>query len=159
MQYKLDSKIGSLYLLASETGLQGVFWKRQRAPLASSLASDAPEIRILARTKSQLEEYLNGRRQAFDLPLDIQGSPFQQKVWAQLSRIPYGKTLSYKDIARKIKNENAVRAVGTANGKNPLCIIIPCHRVIASDGSLGGYSGGLDMKHRLLELERDGGKA
>jgi methylated-DNA-[protein]-cysteine S-methyltransferase len=159
MQYKLDSKIGPLYLVASETGLQGVFWKKQRAPLAGSLSSEAPEIRILARAKSQLEEYLSGQRQAFDLPLDIQGTPFQQKVWAQLSRIPYGKTVSYKDIARKIKNENAVRAVGTANGKNPLCIIVPCHRVIASDGTPGGYSGGLDIKHRLLELERGDGKA
>ena len=88
------------------------------------------------------------------MALDLEGTTFQKKVWAQLSKIPYGQTCSYKDIAKGIQNEKAVRAVGSANGKNPACIIVPCHRVIAHNGSLGGYSGGLKMKKTLLEIER-----
>jgi len=101
----------------------------------------------------QLLEYLEGTRKYFDLPLDIRGTEFQKVVWKELVKIPYGETISYKDMAVAIKKSKASRAVGTANGKNPLCIIIPCHRVIASDGSLGGYSGGLSIKMKLLKLE------
>lgn len=153
-QWKINSKIGTLYLVASEKGLKGMFWTKQAAPMAKSLDGAAPEIKILSRTTAQLDEYLNGKRKKFDLPLDAAGTAFQQQVWQELSKIPYGETRSYKDIARRIRNPKAVRAVGGANGRNPVCIIVPCHRVIAADGSLGGYSGRPGVKSRLLELER-----
>ncbi len=153
-QYLMRSDLGPLYLVASNKGLQGVFWEKQKATLVSSLDSNAPEIKILLRATTQLEEYLKGKRKAFDLPLDVLGTPFQMKVWEQLKKIPYGKTLSYSELARLVKNDRAVRAVGTANGKNPLCIIVPCHRVIAANGTLGGYSGGLELKKKLLLHER-----
>lgn len=153
-QYLLKSPIGPLYLVASDKGLQGIFWKKQSAPMAKSLTSTDPATKILSKTVKQLEEYFQGKRQSFDLPFDIvSGTPFQKSVWQQLSKIPYGKTVSYKDIAAKIKNPRAVRAVGSANGRNPLSIIVPCHRVIAANGKLGGYAGGLDIKTKLLKLE------
>lgn len=153
-QWMMNSQIGRLYLVASEQGLQGVFWKRQSVVMVKTLKGATAEIKILANTVEQLEEYLDGKRQKFELPFDVQGTPFQKLVWDRLSRIPYGKTYSYKEIASLIKNAKAVRAVGTANGRNPICIIVPCHRVIAADGSLGGYSGGLAIKTKLLQLEQ-----
>jgi methylated-DNA-[protein]-cysteine S-methyltransferase len=153
-QWKMNSQIGPLYLVASDRGLQGVHWKKQKLPLAPTLKSREARFKILAKAVAQLDEYFAARRKSFDLPLDMQGSEFQKRVWKALSRIPYGRTLSYKDIARKLKHERAVRAVGTANGKNPLSIVIPCHRVIASNGSLAGYAGGLAIKAQLLALEQ-----
>lgn len=150
----MKTEIGSLYLVASDVGLQGVFLQKQDLPLTLTLKGRDPKVRILSETVRQLGEYFKGARKKFDLPFDVEGSEFQNRVWKALSKIPYGKTCSYKDIAKKIRKEKAFRAVGTANGKNPLCIIVPCHRVIASDGSLGGYSGGLRVKMRLLELEK-----
>ena len=105
------------------------------------------------RAARQLDEYFMGKRRGFDLPLDPHGTCFQRTVWEALIRIPYGETRSYKQIAQAIGNPNACRAVGMANNKNPIWIVIPCHRVIGSDGSLTGYGGGLEMKQRLLELE------
>jgi len=102
---------------------------------------------------SQLIEYLNGQRKEFSLPFDLHGTPFQQEVWKALCDIPYGKTTTYGEVARQIGNPKAVRAVGGAIGSNPLSIVIPCHRVIGKNGSLTGYSGGLDVKKRLLDLE------
>jgi methylated-DNA-[protein]-cysteine S-methyltransferase len=108
-----------------------------------------------AEIRQELEEYFAGRRLVFRLPLDLnQGSPFQRRVWRSLKDIPYGETVSYRDIAQAIGQRSATRAVGSAVGRNPLPIILPCHRVIASDGSLGGFSAGLDVKRKLLELER-----
>jgi methylated-DNA-[protein]-cysteine S-methyltransferase len=153
-QWIMNSVIGRLYLVASEKGLQGIYWKRQPVPMMKNLRSPSPEVKILARAQSQLDEYLSGRRKNFDLPLDILGTDFQRRVWTELNKIPYGKTISYRELAIRIENENAARAVGTANGKNPVCIIIPCHRVISSDGTLGGYSGGLAIKTKLLQLEQ-----
>lgn len=153
-QYIFDSVIGPLHLVASEKGLQGIFWKRQSAPVVKSLKSSDLPIQFLATAIKQLNEYFDGKRQNFDLPFDIQGTEFQKQVWNQLKKIPYGKTCSYSDIARKIKNDKAVRAVGTANGRNPMSIMVPCHRVIAANGTLGGYAGGLDIKTKLLELEK-----
>ncbi|MGE3262327.1 MAG: methylated-DNA--[protein]-cysteine S-methyltransferase [Bacteriovoracia bacterium] len=154
-QWKFDSEIGPLYLVASEKGLQGVFWRKHAsAPTVKNLEGNGPEIKILASTHAQLLEYFSGKRKKFELTFDIQGTDFQKKVWAQLAKIPYGETTSYRDIAQKIKNAKAVRAVGTANGRNPLSIIVPCHRVIAANGTLGGYAGGLPVKTRLLEIER-----
>lgn len=103
---------------------------------------------------NQLEEYLSGQRQDFNLKTEfLTGTDFQKKIWHELARIPYGKTISYQELAQKVGNEKAFRAVGSANGKNPLPIIFPCHRVIKSDGGLGGYSGGLEYKKILLRLE------
>lgn len=101
----------------------------------------------------QINEYLQGKRNKFDLPLDLKGTEFQNKVWNELRNIPYGETRSYKDIAVAIGNENASRAIGMANNRNPIPIIIPCHRVIGSNGKLVGYAGGLDIKEKLLNIE------
>lgn len=115
-----------------------------------SLSANAKEFFGLHQ---QLEEYFAGKRKQFDIPLAPEGTPFQQKVWKQLQRIPFGKTASYKDIAVKIKNPGAVRAVGSANGANPLPIVIPCHRIINANGAIGGYSAGLSIKRQLLKIE------
>lgn len=123
-------------------------------------ASDAPanvaraETPALTKAARQLAEYFEGKRKEFDLPLAPQGTPFQLKVWRALCSIPYGKTASYADIAAKIKNPKACRAVGMANNKNPLSIFIPCHRVVGANGSLTGYGGGLPLKKKLLDLEQ-----
>ena len=105
---------------------------------------------------NQLKEYLSGTRKNFDLPLEMNGTEFQQKVWNELCNIPYGETRSYKDIAEKIGNPKAARAVGSANNKNKFMIIVPCHRVVGANGSLTGYAGGINMKKKLLELEQHG---
>jgi O-6-methylguanine DNA methyltransferase len=107
----------------------------------------------LARTSHRIVEYLNGARREFDLPLDLRGTEFQRRVWATVAGIPYGETRTYADIARAIGKPKAVRAVGAANGANPLPLVVPCHRVLGSDGSLTGYGGGLDVKRQLLEME------
>ncbi len=138
-----------LYLVASPTGLKGIYTKPQKVPFVKILQESS----VLEQTVVQLQEYFSGQRKQFGIPLDLQGTDFQKQVWKELSLIPFGKTVSYKDVARRIKRDKAFRAVGTANGKNPVCIVIPCHRVIAADGTLGGYSGGLEMKKNLLSLE------
>lgn len=102
----------------------------------------------------QLDEYFQGERQQFDVPYTLRGTPFQNRVWTQLCRIPYGETRSYRDIAQALGNPRACRAVGMANHRNPLMILVPCHRVIGADGSLGGYAGGIETKQFLLELEQ-----
>jgi methylated-DNA-[protein]-cysteine S-methyltransferase len=155
VQWSMRSKVGPLYLVASKKGLRAVSLRKQDAPMARSLRGAAPELRVLSRAAGQLAEYLAGKRKKFDLPFDVNGTSFQKHVWKELSRIPYGRTCSYRDVAARIKNAKAMRAVGSANGKNPLCIVVPCHRVIAADGSIGGYSGGLPVKRKLLELERN----
>ena len=153
-QWKMGSKIGPLHLVASEIGLQGIFFKKQPVPLAKSLSGAAPDIRALRASARQLGEFFDGKRKKFGLKLDAQGTLFQKRVWKELSHIPYGKTCSYKDVARRIQNPKAVRAVGSANGQNPLCVVVPCHRVISADGTIGGYSGGLGIKAKLLALEK-----
>jgi len=151
LQKKIESKIGPLYLVSSEIGLRGVFWRKQSINI-KTINSIASQNLLVA--EKQIKEYLSGQRKSFDLNLDIQGTNFQKLVWAQLMKIPYGDTRSYKDIATSLGKPQASRALGSANGKNPLCLIIPCHRVIASNGSLGGYSGGLDVKRQLLQIEQ-----
>ncbi len=153
-QWHMLSPIGSLYLVASDQGLQGVFWGPQSAPLVNSIEGNEPAILILAQAERELSEYFAGSRKDFHIPLEIKGTPFQKTVWSELQKIPYGKTTSYKDIAQKVSSEKAVRAVGTANGRNPLSIIVPCHRVIASNGTLSGYAGGVNIKETLLRLEQ-----
>jgi len=154
-QWKLDTKIGFLYLVSSEKGIQKVSFTPNADPMASSLKGNSQATKHLNEAVAQLEAYFKGALKTFTLPIDIQiGTPFQKKVWNQLQKIPYGATCAYKDIATGIQAPKAIRAVGSANGKNPLCIVIPCHRVIAADGGLGGYSGGLNIKKTLLDLEK-----
>lgn len=107
------------------------------------------------RAANELQEYLAGKRRAFDIPLAPAGTPFQQSVWAALQNIPYGQTRSYQDIATIVGKPTATRAVGSANNKNPIAVLIPCHRVIGKNGKLTGYAGGIPLKERLLEIERD----
>ena len=114
---------------------------------------------LLEEAAGPLQQYFAGARRSFDLALDLRGTPFQQRVWRALPGIPYGQRRSYRQIALEIGHPRAVRAVGTANGANPLPIIVPCHRVVRSDGSLGGYGGGLAMKQALLRLEGATGKS
>jgi methylated-DNA-[protein]-cysteine S-methyltransferase len=156
IQWKWDSAIGTIYLSASDSGLRSVYFGRavEGIPLAKGLGGKGPALTIIRAAVAQLEEFFVGKRMEFELPLELVGTEFQKKVWGELRKIPYGKTCSYRELAKKIKHEKACRAVGSANGKNPICIIVPCHRVIAADGSLGGYSGGLPNKTRLLEIEK-----
>lgn len=155
LQYVHKSKIGMLYFVASEKGLQGIFWKKKLGmKLVKDLRAEDSATRHLVKAIIQVDEYLEGKRKKFDLDFDIQGTAFQKCVWRELAKIPYGETVSYTDIARRISNGKAVRAVGTANGRNPLSLIVPCHRVIAASGGLGGYAGGLRTKEKLLALEK-----
>ena len=153
IQYMMPSKIGTIYLVASDLGLSSLSFKEQANPIVHSLNHSSSKEEIISLALQQLEEYFSGKRKVFNLPIDIKGTDFQKNVWKELQKIPYGKTVSYEDVAVNIQNKKAVRAVGTANGKNPLCIIVPCHRVISKNGSMGGYSGGLEMKSKLLEIE------
>lgn len=151
----MDSPVGALKLVAHDQALVAVMWDNEdhkRVRLADLIES--PQHPMLHKVKQQLEQYFAGQRQQFDLPLDFQGTDFQQQVWQALLSIPYGETRSYKDIALLIGNAKAVRAVGAANGKNPISIIAPCHRVIGSGGALVGFAGGLDKKQILLSLEQ-----
>lgn len=156
IQYEKKTSIGSLYLVASYDGLYGLYFKPRPLPVLSTIPLGTPTKKFLSQAAHQLDEYFAGKRKAFDIELKVTGTDFQLHVWQQLRNIPYGKTVAYSDIAKRIKNPKAVRAVGSANGKNPFCIIIPCHRVIAADGSIGGYAGGVVVKRKLLEIERKG---
>ena len=153
-QYQMRSKVGPLYLVAAKSGLCSVSFRRQNITLVKELDVLKPAEKILAAIVKQLEEYFSGKRKDFVISFILTGTVFQKQVWQELSKIPFGKTVSYRDIAKKIKNPKAVRAVGSANGKNPFCIIVPCHRVIEADGTIGGYAGGIAMKRRLLKLEQ-----
>jgi methylated-DNA-[protein]-cysteine S-methyltransferase len=152
-QYLLNTKIGILYLVANENGIESILFDKRSLPVFTQLDPANKIHQRLHKAAIQLQEYFAGKRKKFDLKLNFVGTPFQQKVWKELSKIPFGKTLSYKEIASNIQNPKAVRAVGTANGRNPFCIVIPCHRVIAANGTLGGYVGGLEVKRKLLSLE------
>lgn len=137
----------SLYLVATETHLINIqFTQPQKALLQTT--------ELLSMATIQLDEYFQGKRTTFSLPFKLTGTPFQLAVWKELQNIPYGQTTSYKEISQKINKPKAYRAVGVANNKNPLPIIIPCHRVIGSNGKLIGYAGGLKLKNYLLELEK-----
>lgn len=149
IERKISTPIGKLYLTADESFLYGVYFESQNLPKEKPSGSH----KILDATEKQLSEYFQGQRKKFDLPLHFTGTPFQVSVWKQLQKISYGKAISYKELAESIKNPRACRAVGTANGKNPIAIIIPCHRVINENKKIGGYGGGLDIKEHLLTLE------
>jgi O-6-methylguanine DNA methyltransferase len=157
---EFDTPIGSMLCATTERGLAYVRlpraggrglagWLRRQAPGAQLKAGFAPNKAAI----QQILEYLDGKRSDFDLPLDLRGTDFQRRVWDALLAIPYGVTRSYADIARTIREPAAVRAVGAANGANPCAIVVPCHRVVATGGKLGGYGGGLPLKRKLLALE------
>jgi methylated-DNA-[protein]-cysteine S-methyltransferase len=141
-------------IFASPKGIRRIFLNDKDAIMkTSSLTKLHPDDPYLFNVFTELKEYFSGERKKFNVPLDSGGTEFQNKVWNELLKIPYGKLRTYKDIAIKIGNKKAVRAVGRANSTNHVPIIIPCHRVIASNGKLGGYAGGVSLKERLLELE------
>ena len=147
-----ESPVGNLLLVGSRTGLKllsfGVGKQARRFDPEWQADSSA-----FVEAVEQLQSYFAGERTNFDVPLLLEGTDFQKKVWTTLQKIPYGETISYKDLAEAVGNPKAVRAVGAANGANPIPIIIPCHRVIGNDGSLTGFGGGLPLKKQLLELE------
>lgn len=148
----LETPIGQLTLAAAGGALEAVHLPGadEQEPAGAIAPEDAA---VLAAARAQLDGYFAGEQKTFDLPLAPRGTDFQRQVWAALSRIPYGETTSYRDIAAAIGRPRAVRAVGAANGRNPLAIIIPCHRVIGADGTLTGYGGGLPIKRWLLDHE------
>lgn len=151
---RITSPVGELTLVASARGLAGVLWQDDdpRRVRLSPLVED-PDHPVLVETERQLGDYFAGRLTRFTVPLDFQGTDFQKSVWEALLTIPFGETRSYGDIARQIGKPTAFRAVGAANGRNPISIIAPCHRVIGSTGGLTGFAGGLAVKERLLGIE------
>ena len=151
---KVDSPVGRLTLVASDQGLAAILWENDppRRVRLNIQAEDTAHP-VLVEAERQLREYFAGQRTAFALPLDVTGTPFQKKVWSALLTIPFGETRSYGEIARQVGSPDAVRAVGAANGRNPVSIVAPCHRVIGASGKLTGFAGGLEVKARLLALE------
>ena len=150
----VDSPIGPLRLVANEDSLVAVSWEDEHARRAEQhVGAEAPHEAVLVETARQLEEYFAGRRKKFELKLHFAGTDFQRKVWSALLTIPFGETRSYGQLAAQIGHPTAVRAVGAANGQNPIPIIAPCHRVVGSTGKLVGFGGGLPRKVHLLTLE------
>jgi methylated-DNA-[protein]-cysteine S-methyltransferase len=150
-----DTPVGTLRLVADEAALLAILWPEDdpaRVPLAATAAR--PDDPVLVETVRQLDGYFGGSLTRFDLPLRFVGTAFQQRVWQALLTIPFGETRSYGDIARQIGNLSAIRAVGAANGRNPISIVVPCHRVVGASGALTGFAGGLAVKRRLLDLEQ-----
>lgn len=152
------TRLGGMLVTASEAGLTGVYFVGQKYEAAVRDGwADTPGHPWLAAARGQIEEYLAGARTTFSVPLDPQGTPFQQRVWQALLEIPAGTTVTYGELARRVGAPSAARAVGAAVGRNPVSLIVPCHRVVGASGALTGYAGGLDRKRALLELEgRDG---
>ena len=157
---RFSSPVGELVLAATDAGITGVYFPTSRhgpAPLERQdwVEDDgrSPASALLAQARRQLEEYFAGSRTTFDLPLSPAGTPFQRRVWDALRAIPYGTTLSYSELARRLGDLRATRAVGAANGRNSIPIIVPCHRVVGANGALTGFGGGLDCKRWLLEHE------
>lgn len=151
---KMKSPVGELTLIATENGLAAILWPRDD-PARVRVRPGILNARhpVLREAAAQLKEYFAGKRKVFDLALDFDGTEFQKKVWRALLAIPFGETRSYAEIAKAIKKPKAVRAVGAANGRNPISIVAPCHRVIGSNGKLTGFAGGLEAKATLLKLE------
>jgi methylated-DNA-[protein]-cysteine S-methyltransferase len=153
--YKLmESSVGKLKLVASNKGLVAILWENdspRRVRLAELIEDEKHP--VLIETERQLKEYLTGKRKTFSVDLDMRGTRFQKDVWEALLAIPFGETRSYGQLAKQLGNSRATRAVGAANGRNPISIIVPCHRVIGSSGKLTGFAGGLETKAHLLDLE------
>jgi len=153
--YKIvKSPVGALKLVGSDRGLAAVLWENDSPRrVRLNIVGENKDHPVLVETERQLEEYFAGRRKRFSVRLDFAGTEFQNKVWRALLTIPFGETRSYVEIAKQLGNPKAMRAVGAANGKNPISIIAPCHRVIGATGKLTGFAGGLEAKAHLLELE------
>ncbi len=158
---ELDSPLGTLRLAATRKGLAQICLPRAAGPgFTGWLARRLPDaervdwLPLLDKARQELDAYFAGQLREFTLPLDLHGTPFQRSVWEALRRIGYGETQSYADVARAVGRPNALRAVGNANGANPVAVVVPCHRVINADGGLGGYGGGPEAKRRLLALEK-----
>jgi methylated-DNA-[protein]-cysteine S-methyltransferase len=152
---RMASPVGNLTLAATDDGLAAILWENDRPGFVRlGVVAEANDHPVLTETARQLNEYFAGHRTSFTLGLDVSGTPFQKTVWNALLTIPFGETRSYAQIARQIGHPTAARAVGGANSRNPLSIVAPCHRVVGSSGELTGFAGGLDVKARLLALER-----
>lgn len=151
MEKVINSPVGKIYVCADSKGITGINWRKKRELLNDDNSKEAAK--YITKLEKELDLYFKQKLKKFTVPFHFEGTDFQKRVWKQLCKIPFGKTISYKELAKRVGNEKACRAVGTANGKNPLSIIVPCHRVIAADSSLGGYAGGLKTKSGLLELE------
>ncbi|MDQ2670482.1 MAG: methylated-DNA--[protein]-cysteine S-methyltransferase [Gemmatimonadota bacterium] len=155
----MPSPVGALLITSNGEGLTGVSFEEERHPRRRTddridvADASGRAVDILRETRRQLDEYFVGARREFDLPLAAGGTPFQQMVWEQLRRIPFGEAISYLELARRLGSPRAVRAVGGANGRNPIPIVVPCHRVIGADGSLTGFGGGIERKRWLLHHE------
>lgn len=155
LKYKIiKSPVGDLKIVVSEHSLAAILWDNEKLNRVrlEQMIEDSKDS-LICETEKQLNEYFNHKRTEFNLPMETRGTTFQKSVWDLLNQIPYGTTQTYKDIAHGVQRPKAVRAVGTAIGHNPISIIIPCHRVIASSGGLAGFAGGLERKRRLLDLE------
>ena len=149
---EFPSPLGHIRATATDRGISALTFV-ERPDNAATASDPNPHLKKL---RAELDRYFDGKLRAFTVSLDVKGTPFRGCVWEELRRIPFGETISYVELARRTGNPKASRAVGGANGANPVCIVIPCHRVIAADGSLGGYSAGLERKEKLLALERNG---
>lgn len=145
----IKTPVGELTLVASSEGLHAIVWNAESLVDLPRRRDDA----VLSAAARQLEEYFAKRRRTFELPLAPRGTAFQLRAWKELSRIPYGATISYEEQARRVGDSNKARAVGTANGQNPIAIVVPCHRVVAKSGALAGFGGGIENKRLLLDLE------
>jgi methylated-DNA-[protein]-cysteine S-methyltransferase len=155
LAYKtINSPVGKLKLIASDKGLVAVLWEKEKP---NRVRLDEIERKashpILLKTERQIAEYFAGKRRSFSIPIEMIGTSFQKQVWDALLAIPFGETTTYGELAKRVGRPHAARAVGAASGKNPLSIILPCHRVVGSTGKLTGFAGGLDAKTRLLKLE------
>ena len=153
-QSLVDTPLGPMRLARTAKGLAGAWFEGQKHHPGELGADERPNDPLLQRAATQLRRYFAGDATPFDLPLDLLGTDFQRAVWAALQRIPKGETCAYGDIARALGSPQAVRAVGAAVGRNPISLIVPCHRVVGRDGSLTGYAGGIERKQALLELEK-----
>ncbi|KRC80229.1 methylated-DNA--[protein]-cysteine S-methyltransferase [Sphingomonas sp. Root241] len=157
MTYKfktMPSPVGTLTLVASDAGLAAILWENDRpGRVKLGALEEAPDHPLLIEAERQIRDYFAGERTSFSIPLDFRGTDFQKSVWAALLTIPFGETRSYGEIARQIGRPSASRAVGAANGRNPISIVAPCHRVIGTNGALTGFAGGLEAKELLLRLE------
>lgn len=158
LAYKMiPSPVGELKLVATDAALVAVLWHTSKPiRFGSETLVENNGHPILRKTEQQLNEYFAGKRRSFEIPLELRGTEFQKHVWEALLAIPFGETRAYLDLAQQLGNPNATRAVGAANGRNPIPIIVPCHRVIGSSGKLVGFGGGLDRKELLLKLESTG---
>ena len=151
---RYESPLGPMFATAEDDGITHIeFVGAKYAPEARAEWIEDPEAPDLAACGTQLAEYFAGKRTEFDLPLAPQGSEFQQRVWREIARVPYGRTISYAELAQRAGAPGQARAAGAATGRNPVSLVIPCHRIVGSDGSLTGYAGGLERKRGLLELE------